>query len=137
MTWTYTNDPANVQRDAVRLLIQDTDSTDALVSDEEIAYFLAKGGSDIGAAYLAALSVSAKFGRLADERTGEIEVKWSQRSRSYAALAADLKKQIIMYAAPVPYAGGISISDIDTRRSNTDRTAEAFSLGITDNPGTE
>lgn len=132
MTWTYTNDPVGEPVDAIRLLIQDTDSSDPLISDEEIAYFIAKGGSDIGAAYLAALSISAKFGRLADERTGGIEVKWSQRSRAYAALASDLKKQIIMHSAPMPYAGGVSISDIETRRSNTDRTTEAFSLGITD-----
>lgn len=133
MTWTYTNDPVSVPVDEVRLLIQDTDSSDPLISNEEVLYFISKGGAGIGAAYLAALSISAKFGRLADERTGQVEVKWSQRSRAYAALAADLKKQMALATNPLPYAGGISVSDINNNRAKTDRSQEAFSLGISDN----
>ena len=133
MAWTYTNNPATVPVDEVRLLVSDTDSSDPLISDEEITYFIAKAGDGIGAAYLAALSISAKFGRLADERTGQVEVKWSQRSRAYQALAADLKKQMTLLNAPMPYAGGISISDIESNRSNTDRNQEEFSIGMTDN----
>lgn len=132
MTWTYTNDPVSVPVDEVRLLVQDTDSTDPLISDEEINYFISKGGTGVGAAYLAALSISAKFGRLADERTGQIEVKWSQRARAYAALAADLKRQMSLNVCPMPYAGGTSLSDIEINKANTDRNQEAFSIGIMD-----
>lgn len=135
MSWTYTDNPVNVPRDEVRLLIQDTDSSDPLISDREIAYFIAKAGEGIGAAYLAALSISAKFGRLADERTGQVEVKWSQRSRAYASLAADLKKQMTLLSCPMPYAGGISSADIARNRADTDRSQEAFSLGMTDSTG--
>lgn len=133
MTWTYSNSPATNERDEVRLLIQDVDYSDPLISDEEVLYFISKGGAGIGAAYLAALSISAKFGRLADERTGQVEVKWSQRSRAYAALAADLKKQMALSTNPLPYAGGISVSDIKGNRAKVDRSQETFSLGMTDN----
>ena len=132
MTWTYGNDPANDPVDEVRLLVSDTDSSDPLISDEEIAYFIAKGGTGVGAAYLAANAIAAKFGRLADEKTGMVEVKWHQRYKAYSQLAADLKRQLVLQSVPVPFGGGISITDIENRRDDTDRLAEVFRLGMND-----
>lgn len=132
MTWTYTNAPVTNTVDEVRLLVQDTDSSDPLISNEEILYFISKGGAGIGAAYLAALSIAAKFGRLADERTGQVEVKWSQRSRAYTSLASDLKRRMLISSAPLPYAGGISNADIANNQAKSDRSQETFALGMND-----
>jgi hypothetical protein len=40
MTFTYSGDPSTSTRNYVRFLINDTNSTDALFSDEEIAYLI-------------------------------------------------------------------------------------------------
>jgi len=45
MTWTYSGNPANSSSDAVRFLIGDTDTTDQLISNEEIAYLVTVHGN--------------------------------------------------------------------------------------------
>jgi len=46
MTFTYSGDPSTSTRNYVRFLIHDTDSTDALFSDEELNYVITEWGSD-------------------------------------------------------------------------------------------
>ena len=41
MTFTYSGTPSASQRDAIRFLLNDTDSTDVLLQDEEISYLIA------------------------------------------------------------------------------------------------
>lgn len=125
MAWTYTSDPSNVPRDAVRLLVGDTITTDPQLQDEEIAYFLSQaGGSVTGAAVRCARALMAKFARLVDKSVGDLRLSYSQRQAAYAALLADLETQLALGA--VPFAGGTSISDINTRRGDTDRPAPDF-----------
>jgi hypothetical protein len=46
MTFTYSGDPSTSTRNYVRFLIHDTDSTDALFSDEELNYVITEWGGD-------------------------------------------------------------------------------------------
>ncbi|NDC49455.1 MAG: hypothetical protein EBZ61_10335 [Micrococcales bacterium] len=46
MTFTYSGDPSTSTRNYVRFLIHDTDSTDALFSDEELNYVISEWGGD-------------------------------------------------------------------------------------------
>lgn len=94
MTWTYSGDPAANDRDAVRFLVADTDSTDPLISDEEIAYLISLFAEPPLAAVGAARAIAAKFSRDADQaRTvGDLTLSQSlsQRSEQYHHLGDHL-----------------------------------------------
>jgi hypothetical protein len=79
-------------RDAVRLLIGDTDTDDELFQDDEIAFFLAERADDV---YLAAAdacdAAARKFARAYDFTTDGQSFHRSQMSKAYLALAKDLR----------------------------------------------
>ena len=64
MTWSYDNTVLSTSnKDAVRLIIGDTDTADQLLADEEIDYYLTKHGVVLRAASESARAVAAKFAR--------------------------------------------------------------------------
>tara|TARA_R110000822_G_scaffold15369_9_gene52993 strand:+ start:808 stop:1218 length:411 start_codon:yes stop_codon:yes gene_type:complete len=132
MSWSYTADPLNNAIDELRLLIGDTDSSDPQLHDEEVQYFITTHSGVNQAAIAAITNLIAKYSRLADETTAELSIKWSQKSKAYRALKDDLSDPISS-SAPVSYGGGVSNSDISTRRSNDNRFDEAFQIGMMDN----
>lgn len=134
MTWTYSGDPATNTRDAVRWLVGDTDTTDQLVSDEEITYALAQHGSTDVAAAIVCEAIAARFARQADKTVGDLRITLSQKAAAYQARAAELRKQGLLYA--VPTAGGISIAGKEQLESDADRPAPFFRRGLHDNPST-
>ena len=60
MAFTYV-DPTSGDRDKVRFLIQDTDSTDAHLQDAEITYLITVWGNVYAAAAYAAEAIAAKY----------------------------------------------------------------------------
>ena len=132
--WTYTYDPVGSHRDMIRFLIGDTDEADCQFSDSEIAYFIAQFPTNPRrAAIAAARTLEAKYSRLADEKAGRVEVKWSQRARAYAKLAYDIEKDLNSLTIPSLFTGGISKADIRIRRADPDRPDEEFYLHQDDN----
>lgn len=119
--------PNASDKDRVRLLIGDTDSTSELLLDAEIDYFLTLGGVT-SASIMAARAIAAKFSRRADETLGQISVRYSQRATAYLNLANELEDQQTSKTARAPrlYAGGISIADKKTQREDSDRDAPWF-----------
>lgn len=133
MTWTYTAQPQNVKIDAVRLTIGDTDTNDQQLQDEEIQYFIDTNNQDILIASIAAArALQGRYSRQADEVTGEVEVKFSQRAKAYKELVLQLEEKFNSHINnnPVPFAGGISIADIDNNLSNPDRPRELFQIDM-------
>jgi hypothetical protein len=134
MTWTYTGDPSDSARDAIRFLIGDTDSTDQIITDEEIAWVNTEvSGSAIATTHLyragarTAHGMAAKFTRLADQQIGDLRVTLSQKATAAQALAASLDEIASTDSAvPIPYAGGVSVSDKSTRDADTDRVDPFF-----------
>jgi len=47
MGWTYTKRPDRSARDALRLMIGDTNASDPLLSDEEADYYLGNSGENV------------------------------------------------------------------------------------------
>lgn len=134
MAWTYTEDPLNVPVDELRLLIGDTNSFDPQLQDAEVEYFLSRYPSINQASIAAVTNLIAKYSRLADETTAELSIKWSQKALAYRRLKEDLSDSInSSSSAAVPWAGGISNSDISTRRSDSDRFDESFKIGMHQN----
>lgn len=78
-------------RDKVRLTIGDNDSTDPLLQDDEIDYFLAAQSDDIQlAAASAAEAIAAKFARGYNFATDGQSFNRSERVKHYMGLAAML-----------------------------------------------
>lgn len=138
MTWTYDGAPGTgstaAERDAVRFLVGDTDSSDPLVTDEEIGYALDTEGGINPAAAVAARAIAAKFSRQADKEVGDLSIKLSQKAAAYTTLAKKLTAQSAIKLA-VPFAGGISIASKKTFETNTDRVEPSFYRDMHDYPG--
>lgn len=131
MTWTYSGDPSSTSRDAVRFLIGDTDNTSQLVTDEEIAYMLTQEGSTSSAAARVCRSLAAKYARFMDQSVGDLNISYSQRFSQFSEMAAKLESDASSRVG-IPYAGGISQTDKDSRESDTDRVLPASKVGVHD-----
>lgn len=142
MTWTYTDSPNTTtpegRRDAVRVLVGDTISTDQQIADEVVAFALEQSGDEVyEAGAIIARSLAAKYARLVDTTVEDVETKYSQRRDVYMSLARDLEAQAEKYGASslgIPVAGGISITEMESARDDTDRVPALFKVGQFDNP---
>lgn len=130
MTWTYTDPTAN-DRDEVRFLIGDTDTSDQQLSDEEIAYFTSTYSDNILAAAYAAEALASKYGRRTDIGMGKLRVSYGALKAHYAELAASLFSR----CRATVLVGGISISEKETLCEDTDAVQGSFRRGMHDNPG--
>lgn len=133
MTWTYSGNPSSTNRDAIRFLIGDTDNTDQLVTDEEIAYALAQEGSAYIAAARICRSVASKFARYMDQSVGDLSISYSQRYTQFTALADRLESDGSSRLG-VPFAGGISVAAKEAVTDDSDRIQPAIKIGVQDNP---
>lgn len=140
MTWSYA--PAlTLDRDKVRFLCGDVDTTDQLVSDEEIAGNLAMYGSSVFRAGAAVCRhLAARFSRQADIAEDDIKKSLSQRAKAFADRAGELDEQASSTVngaiVPTMFAGGISRSDKQVREQDTDRVQPSFTRRDDDFPGT-
>lgn len=135
MTWTYGGDPSANDRDAVRFLIGDTDTTDQQLSDEEIAFLLTDRGSVAAAAHAAVLALIARLARLVDKSVGDLRLSYSQRQAAYKTLLGQIERRMALRTA-TPFAGGISVAQKDSVGDDTDRVVPAFERDQFDHPGT-
>ena len=138
MTFTYSGDPSTSTRNYVRFLLNDTDSTDALFSDEEIAYVITEWSGD---AYDAARELAeiliARFARLADSTSksvGDISVSESYGSKiaHYQQLANSLLQRKMRKSPPRPWANTDALKSTDDK--TTTNFATDFVVGQMDNP---
>jgi hypothetical protein len=99
MSWTYVypGTEGSSDKDVVRLIVGDTISEDQLIADEEIDYYLSPaypytvGPQQV--AWKVALSIAAKFSRLADKAIGDIKISMSQKAKQFKDLAALIKNE--------------------------------------------
>lgn len=133
-TWTYSNDPANVPRDAVRSLLGDTDSADPQpLTDAEVAWLLTESGdSTYRAAAAGARKLAGYYSRQADIRNGALSVSSSQRAKAFRTLALELDAQAFSAGAASVFVGGISISANEALDEDSDAVQPAFRIGQDD-----
>lgn len=112
MTFTYTN-PSASNKDAVRFLIQDITSTEALLQDEEIDYAIAKwmpvhGSLEWVSASLAD-TISGRYAREASYSADGVSIGLGQLAQQFRDLAASLRAQHKgLLVGGIPDVGGIS-----------------------------
>ena len=135
MAWTYGADPANSNRDAVRLLIGDTDTTDQQLQDSEIEYFLGLfgvtgDGRVVPAAIRSCEALAAKFARQVDTTNQGLSVGASKRSEHYRKLADDLRD--LETSVAEVFLGGNTYTEAKLMDDNTDLIPPSFRRGQDD-----
>ena len=134
MAWTYNNSPGTAstaeRRDAVRLLIKDTNSASPKLTDEELAFFLGQSGNSVwrGAARACRALADAAASQIS---VGDLSI--SDQSVGYLEWAASYDRQADMGGQV--FAGGISISDRDSRDLDSDRVKPTFTTLTDRYPG--
>jgi hypothetical protein len=133
MVWTYTGDPTDSAKDALRFHLGDTDQEDQLLSDQEINYLLQLHGGNIYLATAdAARTLAGKFSRQSDKQVGDLRLSLSQKSDHFWELAKKLELQ--GQKRVTPYAGGISKADKNKQRDREDRVKPEFKRDMMENP---
>jgi hypothetical protein len=129
----YATKLATSPKDQVRLLIKDTTSTNQLMQDEEINFFLTLRSSVWGAAAECCFALAAQWSQSVDQGVGTAKASFSQAAKAYKALGAVFNARAAAMGSGMPYAGGLSIADMLNQTSNDDRPGPQFALGMTDN----
>lgn len=124
MTNSYSGDPADSSKDAVRFWIQDTASP-WLFSDEEIEFALTKYGAPLATSAALCETAAAQFARLCDKSVGDLRISYSQRQQAYLNLAGKFRADAVTENMTV-YIGGVSKSDVTLVSQNSDRIKPPF-----------
>lgn len=104
MTWSYSGNPASSDKDKVRFLIGDTDTTDQLLSNEEIDYTIAEAGSIYQAAHDSAYAVASTYARLATSKSvGDLSLSFSDRAASFYQVADRMLQLQVKRQPPTPF----------------------------------
>lgn len=136
MAFTYSGDPASSNRDAVRFLLQDTDSTDHFLHDAEIDFILIEVGNSIyQAAHDACYVVASRFARQADtsKSVGDMSLSttYSNRASEYRTLAERFLELANRREPPIPrYAAAAMVS---TANRDVETPTTDFEIGQFDN----
>jgi hypothetical protein len=135
MTWTYSGDPAANNRDSVRFLIGDTDTTKQQLTDEEIAFLLTQSGDNV---YLAGASacyaIAADYARLVDKEVGDLVIDYSQRVEHYMTLGKQLEKQASKKSTPNIFSAALNTADKNAIDDDTSLVQATFRRDMHSNP---
>jgi hypothetical protein len=116
----------------VRFLVGDTDNE---LTNRDILFALDQNSNPYSAAAICARALSARYARRVDTRFETIESKYSQLRDSYEQLARSLDAQAKKRGGlGTPLAGGISRSDVENVKNDTDRVKPFFYDNIFANP---
>jgi len=139
MAFTYSGNPSNSSLDLVRFLLQDTDSTDVLLTDAEIDYLILTWTNPHEAARVGAETISGSFTRLADSTSKSvadlsISKSYSNKAVQYRDLAIQIANQRTRLYPPTPVANANSLKGTAERTADSPRKSD-FYAGVTDNKG--
>jgi len=134
MAWSYSpsdldTSTASGRLNTVRLLVGDTDTLDQQTQNEEITFALSENGDNVyyAAAWIAR-AISSKYSRrVTTQLDGALSANYSDLAKQYKVLADDLEYQGKTSGAVIGIlAGGITKSQIESVRANTNRIEGSF-----------
>ena len=128
--WTYSWDQLDQPLYQVRLIIGDIVACDQQLQDEEILYFIGSRGSNYGAAAECCRSLATRMARSFDQQAAGSKVFYSQMYKQYTQKAIEYETLATMIGSGVPYAGGISLTDMNRERDDPDRPPPQFFIGM-------
>lgn len=144
MAWTYDGDPSSSDVAAVRFEVQDTDVNAQLLQDGEVSWAILQETGN-AAATPAVLTqgplfasaarclevIAVNLSRQADTEIGQMKVAYANAAKSAAQRAQELRTKASSFYAP--YAGGLSVSEKEGWRQDTDLVRPKFRRGEFDN----
>jgi len=135
MTWSYSGDPGASDLDHIRFLIQDTDTTEQLFSNEELTFLFNQYGDAYSAAIAAVTTLIAKGSRVAEESKTVGDLSLSVKSGAlvtqWEALLKYLKAERFRYAPGSPIINANAIVPTVERVEEDESTD--FVIGQMDN----
>lgn len=135
MTWSYSGDPGASTLDEIRFLIQDTDTDDQLLSNEEITYLADAYGDSYSAAVAAVGVLIAKASKVQEEskRVGDLSLSVTSGARvsQWQALMDSLKAERFRRFPAAPIANENSLLPTDER--DVEDEGSDFVVGQMDN----
>jgi hypothetical protein len=136
MSFSYSGDPSDSDLDAIRFYVQDTDTADALIQDEEIQFLIDTwyplSNSLIYIAAVTAEVIASKFAREVSSSADGVSVSSDQLQAKYQSLAEQLRDQ---YTREVSASSGVSFtSDMWDLQHDPSIKPLSFSIGMDDNP---
>ena len=145
MAWSY--DPTDLNTttasgrlNTVRFLVGDTDSSDQKVQNEEITFALSQTKDDVNsaAAYIANSLASKYASKVTINLDDQLMVHYSDLYKHYKNLSDQLSYQAKKVGAQIGiFAGGLTKTDVDSVRANTNRVKPCFYKGQFHNPQDE
>jgi hypothetical protein len=133
----FLNDPANNPIDRVRLYTGDIDLYEEGLTDDVYQFVLDKhNGSETKAAIECLRYLVSKYASYVVEKAGGLFVKESEKFEQYKKLLDMYTKdpRTMLYKAGTPFAGGISVSDMEDNRCGPDKNLQKVTLSSVDNP---
>lgn len=127
MTWSYSGGPSASNLDEVRWRAGLTDTSEQLVTDEEINFCISQEDNNVAAAAGACEGAAAKLAREVDLRAGargELSLKLSQAAEALKRRALELRKKSNSYAKP--WSAAISRDEKDDQLDDSDRVTPFF-----------
>jgi len=94
MTWTYSGNPGASGLDEVRFLIQDTDSSDQFLSNEEITYLIDSYEDPYSAAVAAVVSLIGKASRAVEESKKVADLSLTRKAGARLQQWESLKRHL-------------------------------------------
>jgi hypothetical protein len=94
MTWTYSGNPGASDLDEVRFLIQDTDSTAQLLSNEELTYLIGAYEDPYSAAIAAIVSLIGQAARSVEESKKVADLSLTRKAGARLAQWEGLKQHL-------------------------------------------
>ena len=122
-------DTASGRLNATRLLLGDTDSNDPQVQDTEVTFALSETNDNVyyAAAWLARVVASKYSRQVTTELDGQLSVEYSDLAKQYSKLADQLEYQGTKAGGRLGIkAGGITKTDIEIAREQTNRVKPTF-----------
>lgn len=134
MSFSYSGDPSTSDKDHVRFILQDTNSTFPLLQDEEINFLITQEGDVFQAAAIGAERIAAFFARRTDIKIGDYSESAAKYFEHYTKLAKKLKADA-MRRLVVPYVGGLSKDEKETDEQDQDLVQPIFKKDLFRNMG--
>lgn len=135
MTWSYSGNPGSSTLNEIRFLIQDTDTNDQLLSNEEIEYLVGVWSDAYAAAIAAVSSLVAKAAREEEEskKVGDlsISVRSGARVQQFTALIKRLESERYRVQGGIPKVNDNAL--VSTYDRSVEEETTDFYLGQFDN----
>lgn len=132
----YNDSDLSTDLNKVRLIIQDTSSTDFKFSDEEITFFISEEANIYGAAASAKESLASKTAEKVSKTVGKLKIELQQQFEHHIEQAKNFRTQSQTKGSSQIFAGGLSVTGKDAQRADTDRVDPKFTRDMDQFPGT-